>query len=295
MSGNSVVQGGAIGNTAIFGYGLTSPPAPSPLKTFLTDHAVINGHVQSDGFISISGNALINRNLLRGECGMALEMDGGLITGHVQNASFVDHTVLIRNASILGGYSGTSSSLDFSMSGGLLDGGWSARSSLMDVELKGGQIDGGMNFGWIGDPNRTGSNVNIFGGSIHAALGGWLFDFTPGFDAEGQTSFNCATNNSTFNLWGGQFGYASAGNGLHLDLCATIDVYGTNLSYAGGLLTGMLADGSLLNLSVTEESRWGVALRLHDTSVPEPGTLGLLVMALRAMAMTRRRRIAANS
>lgn len=295
VGGNSVVNGGAVGNIAIFGIGNTSPPGPLPLKTFLADHAVINGHVQSDGFISISGNALINGNLLEANAGMALEMDGGQITGRVQNGSFVDHTVLLRNGSILGGYGGTSSSLDFSMSGGTLEGGWSANSSQMDVELKGGQIEGGMNFGWIGDANSAGSNVNIFGGSIDAALGGWLFDFTSASDLTGIGSLDCSTNSSIFNIWGGQLGSTTAGNGVRMNLCASLDVYGTNLSYSSGLLTGLLADGSVLNLSVTEGDLWGGAIRLHDTSVPEPGTLGLFGMALGAMVMARRRRVLARS
>jgi hypothetical protein len=295
VGGNSVVQGGAVGNTALFGYGVTSPPGPQLLKTFLTDHAVINGHVESDGYISISGNALINGNLLEANSGMALEMDGGLITGHVRNASLVDHTVLIRGGSILGGYSSTASSLDFAMNGGTLEGGWSARSRIMDVEIKGGEIAGGMNFGWIGDPFSNASSVNIFGGSIDASLGGWLFDFTPGFDATGYTSLDCSSNNTSFNLWGGQLGSNSAGNGIRMNLCANLDVYGTNLNYSSGWLTGLLADGSLLNVAVTEGDLWSGQVRLHDTSVPEPGTLGLLGMALGAMAMTRRRRIAARA
>lgn len=290
VGGNSVVNAGLIGNTALYAFGLTSPPAPSPLKTFLSDHAVINGHVQSDGFISISGNALINGNLLEAHAGMALEMDGGLITGRVQNASLVDHTVQIRGGSILGGYGGTASSLDFSMSGGTLEGGWNARSNNMNVEIKGGQIGGGMNFGRFADPTTAASNVNIFGGSIDAALDGWLFDFTAGFDLGGYSSLDCSSNGSQFNLWGGQLGSTSAGNGIRMDLCASIDVYGTNLSYSSGWLTGLLADGSLLNVAVTEGDLWGGQLRLHDVSVPGPGTLGLLGMALGAMAMARRRR-----
>src|SRR5688572_18144202 len=109
------------------------------------------------------------------------------------------------------------------------------------------------------------------------------------FDDGGAASFDCSGNATTFDIWGGQLGHASAGNGIHLDYCATLDVYGTGLSYAGGWLTGLLADGSLLNLAVTEESRWSGQLRLHDVSVPEPGTLGLFGAALGLIALSRRR------
>jgi len=291
---NSVVNAGSSGN-AIFGYGVTSPPTPSTLKTFIADHAFINGNVETDGYVSISGNSVINGSLFEANGGIALEMDGGLITGHVQTGSLVGHSAIVRDGSILGGYGGNASNIDFSIQGGLIDGGWSVNSQDMLVELRGGQINGGMRFGNIADATAVGDRVSIFSGAINADAGDWLLDFTSVFDVDGVTSFDCSANSTIFNIWGGQLGYGSAGNGMHLDLCATIDVYGTNLSYAGGLLTGTLADGSLLNLAVTEESRWGGALRLHDVSVPEPGTLGLLGMALGAMAMARRRRIPARS
>jgi len=295
MGGNSVVNGGGIANTALYAYGVTSPLFPPlPLRTFLTDDAVINGHVQSDGYISISGNALINGSLREANAGMALDMDGGLITGGVQNVSLVEHTVMIRSGSILGGYVGISTSLDFSMKGGTLEGGWLANSRRMNVDLRGGDIDGGMVFGWFGDPTRVGSNVNIFGGSIDADLGGWLFDFTPSLDLTGSPALDCSANGNTFNIWGGQLGHASAGNGIHMNVCASLDVYGTNLNYSSGWLTGLLADGSLLNLSVTEGALWGGQIRLHDVSVPEPASLGLFGMALGAMTMLRRRRLAVS-
>ncbi len=294
IADNAIVNAGTSGY-AIFGFGLTSPPSPSSLKTFLTDRAFINGSVETDGYVSISGNAVINGRLDEAYGGIALEMDGGLITGHVRTGSLVGHSAIIRDGSILGGYGGNASNIDFSMHGGRIAGGWFVNSNQMDVGVYGGRIDGGMTFGSMADPFSRHADIEIFGGAFDATPGDWLLDFSAGFDTEGWSAFNCTSNNTSFNIWGGQFGYTAAGNGLHLDLCATVDVYGTNLSYAGGLLTGTLADGSLLNLTVTEESRWGGALRLHDVSVPEPGTLGLLGMALGAMAMARRHRIPARS
>ncbi|HEY6125723.1 MAG TPA: PEP-CTERM sorting domain-containing protein [Steroidobacteraceae bacterium] len=289
LSGDSQVHGG------IFGFATTSPPTSPTLRTYLSDNAVVNGNVDTDGLVSLSGNSLITGHLFENNGGIALEMNGGTIQGRVSTSSLVGHSALINDGAILGGYGGNASNIDFSIHGGLIDGGWSVYSQDMLVELRGGQINGGMLFGSIADPNATGDRVSIFSGAIDATAGGWLLDFASGFDFGGATSFDCSANTTRFDIWGGQLGGSSAGNGIRLDYCATLDVYGTGLSYSGGWLTGLLADGSLLNVAVSEVDRWGGAIRLHDVSVPEPGTLGLLGLALGAMAMTRRRRAQANS
>jgi len=295
IGGNLFLSGNSTVNGDIFGYAVTSPPQSPALRTYMSDNAVVNGSFLSDGLFQISGNALITGNLFEANGGIALEMNGGTIQGHVGSGSLVGHSALINGGSILGGYGGTASNIDFSIHGGLIDGGWSVFSQDMLVELRGGQINGGMLFGSIFDPMATGDQVSIFSGAIDAAAGEWLLDFASSFDFGGAMSFDCSANTSRFDIWGGQLGASSAGNGIRLDYCATLDVYGTGLSYAGGMLTGLLADGSLLNIAVTEEDRWSGAVRLHDVSVPEPGTLGLLGLALGAMAMARRRRLQANS
>ena len=284
LAGNSAVTGD------IFGYATVSPPFGSALQTFIANNARVEGNIFSDGRIRISDNAVITGNLFEANGGIALDMDGGTIMGHVGAGSLVGHSALITGGSILGGYGGNSSNIDFSIHGGQIDGGWSVYSQDMLVEVRGGEINGGMRFSGNVDTNSTGDQVSLFSGAINAAAGEWLLDFASSFDLGDATSFDCSANTSRFDIWGGQLGAGSAGNGIRLDVCATLDVYGTNLSYSGGLLSGFLADGSLLNVSVTEESRWSGAVRLHDTAVPEPGTLGLLGVALGAMAMTRRRR-----
>ncbi len=284
LSGNSQVNGG------IYGYAVSSPPRTPFLRTYMSDNAVVNGTVYSDGLIHLTGNALITGDLYEANGGTALEMNGGTIQGHVGSNSLVGHSALINGGSILGGYGGLASNIDFSIHGGQIDGGWSVFSQDMLVELRGGQINGGMTFGSIADPTAVDDRVSIFSGAVDAAAGEWLFDFASTFDFGGATSFDCSANTSRFDIWGGQLGASSAGNGIRLDYCATLDVYGTGLSYAGGWLTGLLADGSLLNVAVSEESRWSGSVRLHDVSVPEPATLGLFAMALGAVALTRRRR-----
>ena len=211
--------------------------------------------------------------------------------GTAHNPAMI-HTAYITGGTIEGGIFGISSSYDFSLRGGTIEGRYGVHSHLQTVAIHGGVIGGGMEFGRMFDPFQSNaSSVAIFGGSIDVSGSDYLFDFNPGFDdSDFSGVFDCERNNSTFSIWGGQLGHSSAGNGLRLDYCATLDIYGTNLSYAGGMLTGLLADGSLLNLSVTEDSRWGGALRLHDVSVPEPGTLGLFATALGALGFMRRRK-----
>jgi hypothetical protein len=192
MSGDSVVHGGSPGNFAIVAEGFGSNHAVSPLRMFLSDRARVDGHIESDGFISISGNALINGNVRESNAGMALEMDGGLITGSLHNVSLVDHTVQIRDGSILGGYLAIASSLDFSMHGGRIAGGWLANSNNLSVELYGGRIDGGLSFVSTADPFPRSADIDIFGGAFDASSGNWLLDFRSGFDSEGWTSFDCS-------------------------------------------------------------------------------------------------------
>jgi PEP-CTERM motif len=274
------------GNIYAWGFGVHDI-----LRTHLSGNAQVNGNFQSDGLLTISGNARISGYVHEENGGIDLRMDGGSIGGNLYTNSLVDHSALITAGTIGGGIFGNASSYDFSLRGGTIEGRYGVNSTHQNVQVYGGTILGGMEFGSAFDPFQRNSSVSIFSGSIDVAAGDYLFDFNPGFDHEGFTGvFNCASTTSTFSIWGGQLGHTSSGNGLHLDYCATLDIYGTNLSYSGGMLTGLLADGSALNLSVTEEARWGGALRLHDVAVPEPGTLGLFATALGALGLLRRRK-----
>jgi len=295
-SGNLSLFGNSTVNGDIFGFAFSSPPGPPALQTFITGNTLINGSIFSDGRIQIRDNALITGNLFEANAGIALELDGGTILGRVGSGSFVGHSAIITGGAILGGYgTGAASNIDFSIHNGLISGGWNVSSQDMLVEVRGGHILGGMRFTGNADTTSTGDQVSLFSGAIDAGAGEWLLDFGSTFDLGDATSFDCSANTSRFDIWGGQLGAISAGNGIRLDVCATLDVYGTSLSYAGGMLTGTLADGSLLNVAVTEESRWSGAVRLHDTAVPEPATLGLFGMALGAMALARRRRVAVST
>lgn len=288
--GSLSLSDSAVVNGNVYGFSFSDHSA---LRTNLSGNSLINGNVESDGLISISGNARINGNLFEANGGISLRMDGGSIAGNVRAGSLVDHSAYITGGSIEGGIFGDASTYDFSLRGGTIEGRYGVRSRNQSVEVHGGAISGGMEFAGTFDQYGGHSAVSLFGGSIDVAGGAYLLDFLYGYDPDTYSSSSCGSSSSTFSIWGGQLGHNSAGNGLHLDYCATLDIYGTNLSYAGGMLTGMLADGSLLNLSVTEESRWGGALRLHDVAVPEPGTMGLFATALAALGFMRRRKATA--
>ena len=292
IADNSIVDARVPGGTAIYGIGFAPGPGiptTPTLRTTISDNARVNGNVQTDGIIEISGNAFINGSLGQVNSGILLFMSGGTISGNVTTTGNIDHMVSLTGGEILGNFGsgfGLASSMDFSMQDGRIAGNWSVNSLLLDVNIRGGSIEGGMRFV---DTRGPQSNIQFFGGAIDTAIGSWLLDLGP---AAPIGPGGCGTSQASFDFWGGQFGYSSAGLGMRLDHCSTVDIYGTGLAYAGGLLTGTLADGSLLNLSVTEASTWVGAVRLHDVSVPEPGTLGLFAVALGGLAFTRRRKIA---
>ncbi|HEU5137765.1 MAG TPA: PEP-CTERM sorting domain-containing protein [Steroidobacteraceae bacterium] len=295
ITDNSIVDAGLTG-TAIYGLGFSPGPGiptTPTLRTSISGNARVNGNVETDGIIEISGNAFINGNLREVNSGIILFMSGGTISGNVITANNIDHIVSLTGGEILGNFgsgAALASTMDFSMQDGRIAGSWSVNSRNMNVDIRGGSIEGGMTFSDAAGAYATNSNIAFFGGAIDTSIGSWLLDFGPT-----NAIFNgptCASNNTSFDIWGGQFGYTSAGLGMRLDQCATVDIYGTGLLYAGGLLTGTLADGSLLNLSVTEVSTWMGAIRLHDVSVPEPGTLGLFAMMLGGLVFARRRPVA---
>jgi hypothetical protein len=292
LAGNLYVADSSVINGNVYGVGFNDY---SNLRTYLSGNARVNGDLDTDGLVSITDNVFVTGHLFEANGGFALRMNGGDIQGSVRAGSLVSHSALITGGTIHGNFTGNANDIDFSMRGGELGGRYDVNSFNQLVTIYGGQLAGGMEFRGIADDQARNSHVSIFGGAIDTVAGDYLFDFNYGLDASTYSSGNCGANDATFNIWGGQLGYASAGMGMHLDYCATIDVYGRNLDYSGGRLTGLLADGHLLDIAVTEESRWGGALRLHDVSVPEPGTLGLFGMALGAMAVVRRRRAPARS
>jgi len=85
---------------------------------------------------------------------------------------------------------------------------------------------------------------------------------------------------------GGQFGYAGAGQGFLIDDLMSFSVYGRDLVYNNGWLTGYLSDGSWFSNALTFGSDWQGTFTIHN--VPEPETIGLLLVGLVGMTLARR-------
>ncbi|WP_129776941.1 PEP-CTERM sorting domain-containing protein [Peristeroidobacter soli] len=96
------------------------------------------------------------------------------------------------------------------------------------------------------------------------------------------------TGFSTLDISGGQFGYANAGDGLFIDEWVNFNIYGSDLVYSDGWLTGYLQDGNWFHSQLTFGSNWLGTFAIHN--VPEPGTWALLAVGLMGMRFGRRRR-----
>jgi hypothetical protein len=182
---------------------------------------------------------------------MALNMDGG---------------------AILGGVRGIWGNLDLQMSGGTIDGGlWTGAT--VNGEISGGRINDGVLI-----TSRYGSNLRITGGQFDSSLDNWLFQFAGELGVDGQSGL--------LEIWGGQFGYASAGRGFLIDDLMSFSVFGRDLVYSNGWLTGYLSDGSWFSNALTFGSNWQGIFTIHN--VPEPETIGLFLVGLVGVTVARR-------
>lgn len=129
--------------------------------------------------------------------------------------------------------------------------------------------------GQIASSSRT-----ISGGQFNANAGDWLLHFSDNTSADPRYS--------ELSIWGGQFGYQESGLGFLIDNHVNFDIYGRDLLFADGWLTGYLLDGSWLSTALTFGSGWDGTFTIHN--VPEPGTMGLLLASLFGVFAFRRSR-----
>lgn len=108
-----------------------------------------------------------------------------------------------------------------------------------------------------------GSDLSIRGGRFETVAGDWLFALTEDYPD---------TIASTLKICGGQFGYSQKGSGLLIDGKTHLHVYGANLSYSAGVLTGTLQDGSSISVPLTFGASWIGTFTLNAVPAPSRPT-----------------------
>jgi hypothetical protein len=205
-------------------------------------------------------------------------MRGGTVAGTLSLGGLDDHRITLTGGSILGGVRGAPSYIEMTMSDGYIDNGLRTVGNLR-ASIRGGQIDGGIS---ITPDSLSTSTLNITGGVFDTYDGEWLLAFSDSRHYGSWTGF------STLDISGGQFGYANAGDGLFIDEWVNFNIYGSDLVYSDGWLTGYLQDGNWFHSQLTFGSNWLGTFTIHN--VPEPGTWALLAVGLMGMRFGRRRR-----
>lgn len=248
-------------------------------RLYIQDYAVVNGSLIYGSFVRIQDHALILGDVRGfGNTNVNLEMRGGTVAGALRLGGLDDHRVNMSGGSILGGFRGNPSYVEMTMTGGYIDQGFSTIGNI-DADFRGGQIDGGISImqGFIGA-----SELDISGEIYDTYDGQWLLAFSDMHRPQDVPFY------STLNIFGGQFGYANAGNGLFIDEWVNFSIFGRDLVYSNGWLTGFLQDGSWFNNQLTFGANWRGTFSIYN--VPEPSTLGLLAGCLIALGLAGRRR-----
>jgi hypothetical protein len=247
-------------------------------RLYVEDQAVVNGNLIYANFVRIQDQALIHGDVQGAfNATMTLDMRGGTVAGALRLGGLDDHRVNMSGGSILGGFRGLPSYVEMTMTGGYIDQGFRTIGNL-DAEFFDGRIDGGISL----LPNSIGSSeLDIFGGIYDTYDGEWLLAFSDTHTFGGTGQF------SNLNIFGGQFGYASAGDGFFIDEWVNFSIHGRDLVYSNGWLTGYLQDGSWFSNALTFGNNWHGSFTIHN--VPEPGTWGMFVACLIGLRLARRR------
>jgi hypothetical protein len=287
----------------------------SLVKLYLEDNARVTGNIRYAGYMRIEDSAQVVGSIINPSNGSySLDMRGGLVTGQVQMGGLNDYVFNMSGGTIFGGVRGAAGYVDMIMTGGTIHNGFQTGDAVT-ADIFGGSINGGLDF-----TNNTGaaSHITIDGGQFNATAGDYLFSMShQPFGPGGSASLD---------IYGGEFGYVESGLGFFLDYLVDFSIYGWDLTYTGGVLSGYLLDGNWFSNAFTFGADWAGTFNIHNLispltmaaptaltasldplssvmsletqSVPEPGTLGLLAACAFLMSgaryINRRNRVSAG-
>lgn len=252
-------------------------------RLFVEDQAEINGNVRYAGYIQLQDQGRINGNIVNADNGsIRLNMSGGEVAGAVSFGGLNDYTFNMSGGAILGGFRGAAGYVDLAMSGGYIANGFRTGDAVFGT-ISGGKIDGGMEF--YGNTSDS-SSLDVTGGRFDTVAGDYLFSMSHSLPWNPMSA-------ASLDLLGGQWGYNEAGLGFFFDDWSNFSVTGWDLTFVDGLLSGYLLDGNWFSNQFTFGSSWTGTFTINNVphnSVPEPGTLGLLLASAAGMMFARRRR-----
>ena len=247
-------------------------------RLYIQDQAVVNGDLRYSGYFRMQDDAVINGSIRSPSAGnLRLDMLDGTVNGELNMSGYVNFIINLSGGSILGGMRGNSGIVDLNMTGGYIGQGIRTYSAISGV-ISGGDVDGGILID------------TTFGNSSHLSITGGEFDTVAG-DYLVSMSNRYYTVRSSLDISGGQWGYDEAGLGLYFNNFADFSITGWDLTFVGGLLSGYLLDGSWFSNQLTFGSDWRGTFTINNVttpSVPEPGTLGLLIASVAGMMFARR-------
>jgi hypothetical protein len=200
-----------------------------------------------------------------------------------------------------------------SVKGGTVVGelGWADGISAVhgEINIYSGSVTGGtlpsIDAGWAHGISSTFSTISIFGGSVTGGLGQYPEGFAEGISS-GESTINVFGGNiagiklsrGTLNINGGSIDdditildsivniYGGNINNSIYVYRSSVNIYGSGFNYAlglindaSGVLTGTLADGTLLNLPFNQDSS-------RIIIIPEPTTL--ILFAIGGIALRKR-------